>query len=105
MDRDNSYRHQPVFTSSPPQTYPEDLRVETKLKEESSSGSPPTVNMTEGKKSKIKETLALHCAKVGHKRKLKQTNKQRLKDKLQIIKQKMVEDEDVWSSLKSTNKK
>lgn len=105
LNRDINYPHQPVFNSSPPQTYPEDLRVDTKLKEESSSGPSPAGDTGEGKNSKIKQTLALHCAKVGHKRKLKQTNKQRLKDKLQIIKQKMVEDEDVWSKIQSTNKK
>lgn len=60
---------------------------------------------TDGRKSKIKQRLALHCEKVGRKKKLKATNKARLKDKLQIIKQKMVEDEHVWSSLQSTKNK
>lgn len=125
--------------ASPPQTYPEDLRVrvhtnvdtkvdtraETKadskeddrLKQDeklvppdSSSVSPlrPVLSSspgTDGRKSKIKQRLALHCEKVGKKKKLKATNKARLKDKLQIIKQKMVEDEHVWSSLQSTKNK
>ena len=94
--------------TSPPQTYPEDLRVrvdtnmdgkvdgkvDSRLKQEVKSVSavtprPPVMSApeTEGRRTKIKQTLALHCAKVGQKKKLKATNKARLKDKLQIIKQ------------------
>ena len=110
VERDTAYtQQQPTFNfpaaSCPPQTYPEDLRVDTRLKEENSSVSSPSHSASDGTRSKIKQTLALHCAKVGNKRKLKQTNKQRLKDKLQIIKQKMVEDEHVWQGLHSTDKK
>ena len=121
--------------TSPPQTYPEDLRVrvdtkmdtkmdgnmdskvDSRLKEEEKSvpaensavtPRPPVMSPgpgTEGRRSKIKQRLALHCAKVGQKKKLKATNKARLKDKLQIIKQKMAEDENVWSSLQTTKNK
>jgi len=119
--------------TSPPQTYPEDLRVrvdtrvesrvesraesrvesgvslhlkqdEKSVPPESCAVTPPGPG-TEGRRSKMKQRLALHCEKVGQKKKLKATNKARLKDKLQIIKQKMAEDENVWSSLQSTKNK
>ena len=71
---------------------------------ESCAVTPPGPG-TEGRRSKMKQRLALHCEKVGQKKKLKATNKARLKDKLQIIKQKLAEDENVWSSLQSTKNK
>ena len=149
----DQYQHQEQspFTydtaTSPPQTYPEDLRirvdtkvdtkedtkVDTKMgtkvdtkedtkmdsrpKQDEKCVSPegPAVSLrplvlsagpgTAARRSRIKQRLALHCEKVGNKKKLKATNKARLKDKLQIIKQKMVEDEHIWSSLQSTKNK
>ena len=77
---------------------------EKSVPQESCAVTPPGPG-TEGRRSKMKQRLALHCEKVGQKKKLKATNKARLKDKLQIIKQKMAEDENVWSSLQSTKNK
>ena len=115
--------------TSPPQIYPEDLRVrvDTRVESRVESGVESVVSLhlkqdeksvppescavtppgpgTEGRRSKMKQRLALHCEKVGQKKKLKATNKARLKDKLQIIKQKLAEDENVWSSLQSTKNK
>ena len=94
-----------------------DTKMDTRLQQEKKSvqaeksavtPQPPVMSAgpgTEGRRSKIKQRLALHCAKVGQKKKLKATNKARLKDKLQIIKQKMAEDENVWSSLQATKNK
>ena len=109
---------------SPPQTVPEDLRVDTKLKESGelprveannsshkldqhhmhSQQNPVFVQLTPNSES-VKQTLALHCHRVGSEREEKNTNKvvvaKRLKDKLQILKQKMAEDESTFSSITS----
>merc|ERR1719322_2078843 len=105
---------------SPPQTFPEDLRVDTKLKatEVSEHNPGPIMAVTHDRdklrttinkqdktdtaqspvfmrltptSENVKQTLALHCHRVGNEREEKSNNKgvvaKRLKDKLQILKQ------------------
>lgn len=104
---------------SPPQTEAEDLRVDTRIKEEENKQDPSVVSEVSvsqatsagpsvvAKKTSVKHTLALHCQKVGNERTIKKTNKgvvaRRLKDKLQILKQKLAEDETTLSDIKSGN--
>ena len=108
----------PAPATSPPQTHPEDLRVGGRH----TPPPPPVLDMaataapssSSGQgggrgRSRVKQTLALHCHKVETQRTLKQTNKgvvtRRLKDKLQILKQKLAEDENTLSDIKSGNLK
>ena len=89
-----SYQYQ--GPPSPPQTYPEDLRVDTRIKDsEQSVVSPqqseaaPTVTLPPPSPVKVKT---------------KERNgppARRLKDKLHILKQKLVEDETTLSNIKS----
>ena len=57
----------------------------------------------------VKATLAQHCRKVGTERSIKANNKgvvaRRLKDKLKILKEKLAEDENTLSDIKSGNLK
>lgn len=127
---------------SPPQIFPEDLRVDTRLKETEDSqyskqgttltltqdtdkikiplqnpgqattglspnpglSSPVFVRLTPTSEN-VKQTLAMHCHRVGNEREEKSTNKgvvaKRLKDKLQILKQKMAEDAGTFSAISS----
>ena len=59
--------------------------------------------------SDVKATLAKHCRKVGTQRSIKAKNKgvvaRRLKDKLKILKEKLAEDENTLSDIKSGNLK
>ena len=112
----------------PPQTHPEDLRVDTRIKNDSSktanrecpqppapvqapaSGKARPVSGEKGKPrlpSDVKATLAKHCRKVGNQRSIKAKNKgvvaRRLKDKLKILKEKLAEDENTLSDIKSGN--
>ena len=124
----------------PPQTHPEDLRVDTRIKSdlrvdtrirddsqtqsktqskivkpEGLQAAPQAlvaapVSGGKGKASgSVKATLAKHCRKVGTQRSIKASNKgvvaRRLKDKLQILKQKLAEDENTLSDIKSGNLK
>ena len=116
----------------PPQTHPEDLRVDTRIKNDSHSSKtasrecpqPPapvqapasvTARPVSGEKGKprlpsdVKATLAKHCRKVGTQRSIKAKNKgvvaRRLKDKLKILKEKLAEDENTLSDIKSGNLK
>ena len=101
----------PAPATSPPQTHPEDLRVGGR---HTPPPPPVTPSSSSGQgggrgRSRVKQTLALHCHKVETQRTLKQTNKgvvtRRLKDKLQILKQKLAEDENTLSDIKSGNLK
>ena len=105
----------PAPATSPPQTHPEDLRVGGRhtpppppppVLEVAASVAPSSSGRG---RSRVKQTLALHCHKVETQRTLKQTNKgvvtRRLKDKLQILKQKLAEDENTLSDIKSGNLK
>ena len=137
--------HNVIYTvPSPPQTFPEDLRVDTRLKETeeaqfhdkpgssipstasiaaisqtrekprvaplqkqeklTTAPSPVFVRLTPTSEN-VKQTLALHCHRVGNEREEKTNNKgvvaKRLKDKLQILKQKMAEDAGTFSTLGS----
>ena len=104
----------PAPATSPPQTHPEDLRVgrhtppppPPPVLEVAASVAPSSSGRG---RSRVKQTLALHCHKVETQRTLKQTNKgvvtRRLKDKLQILKQKLAEDENTLSDIKSGNLK
>ena len=126
----------------PPQTHPEDLRVDTRIKsdlrvdtrikDDSHTQSKTQSKIVKperpqaapqalvavpvsGEKGKagasgsVKATLAKHCRKVGTQRSIKASNKgvvaRRLKDKLQILKQKLAEDENTLSDIKSGNLK
>ena len=116
----------------PPQTHPEDLRVDTRIKNDSHSSklvntecpqtpapvqAPASVKArpVSGEKGKtrvpgdVKATLAKHCRKVGTQRSIKANNKgvvaRRLKDKLKILKEKLAEDENTLSDIKSGNLK
>jgi len=101
---------------SPPQTFPEDLRVDTRLKDTEESQfsiSGPSFIIASDEKEKlkilpkasecVKQTLARHCHRVGSEREEKNTNKgvvaKRLKDKLQILKEKMAEDATKFSGI------
>ena len=108
----------PAPATSPPQTHPEDLRVgrhtppppPPPVLEVAASVAPSSGGQGGGRgRSRVKQTLALHCHKVETQRTLKQTNKgvvtRRLKDKLQILKQKLAEDENTLSDIKSGNLK
>ena len=112
------------------QTHSEDLRVNTRIKDDSQTQSQTQskivkperlqaapqalvaapVSGGKGKASgSVKATLAKHCRKVGTQRSIKASNKgvvaRRLKDKLQILKQKLAEDENTLSDIKSGNLK
>ena len=110
----------------PPQTHPEDLRVDTRIKNDSQSSKNPNTECPQapvsapvmakagpasGGKGKtsgnVKATLAQHCRKVGTQRSIKANNKgvvaRRLKDKLKILKEKLAEDENTLSDIKSGN--
>ena len=106
----------PAPATSPPQPHPEDLRVgrhtppPPPVLEVAASVAPSSSGQGGGRgRSRVKQTLALHCHKVETQRTLKQTNKgvvtRRLKDKLQILKQKLAEDENTLSDIKSGNLK
>ena len=115
----------------PPQTHPEDLRVDTRIKDDSQSSKTPNTDCPQpqapsvsapvmakagaalgGKagvktSGNVKATLAKHCRKVGTERSIKANNKgvvaRRLKDKLKILKEKLAEDENTLSVIKSGN--
>ena len=126
----------------PPQTHPEDLRVDTRIKSDlrvdtrikddsqtqiktqSKIVKPERLRAAPqalvaapvsggkgkaGASGSVKATLAKHCRKVGTQRSIKASNKgvvaRRLKDKLQILKQKLAEDENTLSDIKSGNLK
>lgn len=117
---EDEFAYQEPILPSPPQTYPEDLRVDTRIKEEEKKKDPSVIievsipqipltgeSVVVAKKSNVKHTLALHCQKVGNDRTIKKTNKgvvaRRLKDKLQLLKQKLAEDETILYDIKSGN--
>ena len=105
---------------SPPQTQPEDLRVAARLRggedEEPAPASqqlPVTAVKSRAPEAgeparsldSVRQTLARHCHKVGTERETKNAKKgvvaKRLKDKLEILKQKMAEDENSYLELKT----
>ena len=129
--RDPEPEHFPDFPP-PPQTHPEDLRVDTRIKNDSQSSKIQTAECVQphptasasviavagpasGGKARtktsgnVKATLAQHCRKVGTERSIKANNKgvvaRRLKDKLKILKEKLAEDENTLSDIKSGNLK
>ena len=114
----------------PPQTHPEDLRVDTRIKNDPSpstrensecpqvpvlasviakTGPPHDRKGKTNASGDVKATLAQHCRKVGTQRSIKANNKgvvaRRLKDKLKILKEKLAEDENTLSDIKSGNLK
>eukprot|EP00092_Neocalanus_flemingeri_P020974 GFUD01022725.1.p1 GENE.GFUD01022725.1~~GFUD01022725.1.p1 ORF type:complete len:553 (+),score=148.72 GFUD01022725.1:49-1659(+) len=144
QSRNENYTNKSVpIVPSPPQTFPEDLRVDTRLKETEESQFPKTgaTLITSQERDRIntlrlmptpqklqpttpnpgfpspvfvrltptsecvKQTLALHCHRVGSEREEKNASKgvvaKRLKDKLQILKQKMAEDANMFPSTSS----
>ena len=116
----------PVVVQSPPQTQPEDLRVAARLrggKDEEPAPAPapapapqqlpvtavksraPEAGEPARSLDSVRQTLARHCHKVGTERETKNAKKgvvaKRLKDKLEILKQKMAEDENSYLELKT----